>query len=210
MNNKKKRSSSSRNWLVRQLKDKYVARSRDLGYRSRSAFKLLEIDKKYRIFANNQVVVDLGCAPGGWLQVATKRSTNGIIIGVDLNDITPLQGVTFIKGDFLEPNTTTQILQHLNDKQIDIVLSDMTAPACGINQIDVLRNTMLVNSVINFCDKVNAKSMIAKVLRGGTEKEIFAACETQYQNVLYFKPHSSRQDSSEIYIVATRRTLHAC
>jgi 23S rRNA (uridine2552-2'-O)-methyltransferase len=201
----KKRTNSSRNWLVRQLKDPYVMQARDLGYRSRAAFKLIEIDEKYKIFTKNQMVIDLGCAPGGWLQVVTKRVKNGTIIGVDLNEILSIHNVTFIKGDFSEQETITKIFQCLNNRQVDVILSDMASPACGINQVDALRNAMLVRLALNFCYKVSAKSMVAKILRGGEEGEILTEFGKQYQNVSYFKPHSSRLDSSEIYIIGSSR-----
>ncbi|MDR1208690.1 MAG: RlmE family RNA methyltransferase [Holosporales bacterium] len=207
LKDKKKRSNSSRAWLTRQLNDPYVLQAKADGYRSRSAYKLREIDKKFRLLKPGQVVVDLGCAPGGWLQVVTERASDGIVIGVDLQDVAPIGNVEFIKGDFTEQSTVDILLERLNGKHVDVVLSDMAAPACGIPAVDTVRITVLVQHVADFCDQVlrSGGSMVAKVLRGGTETQILNELKRKFSKVVHFKPESSRQDSAEMFVIALGR-----
>ncbi|MDR1597594.1 MAG: RlmE family RNA methyltransferase [Holosporales bacterium] len=207
LKNKKKRTNSSRAWLTRQLTDPYVAQAKKDGYRARSAFKLIEIDDKFQLLKPTNVVVDLGCAPGGWLQVVAQRVRKGQIIGVDLQNVVPVGDVALIKGDFTEPETVAQLLGGLGGKGVHVVLSDMAAPACGIPSVDALRITLLVRSVADFCDKVLLPGghMVAKVLRGGTENELLSELKQKFRKVSHFKPASSRADSAEMYLVAIGR-----
>jgi 23S rRNA (uridine2552-2'-O)-methyltransferase len=207
LKNKKKRTNSSRSWLIRQLNDPYVAQAKKEGYRSRSAFKLIEINEKFHFLKPKQVVVDLGCAPGGWLQVLDSRVKEGRIIGVDLQDVVPIGNVTLIKGDFTNQDTVDQLISCLEGRVVDVVLSDMAAPACGISQVDALRITLLVQSVADFCDKVLRPGgcMVAKVLRGGTEGDLLKELKCKFKKVAHFKPASSRTDSAEMYVVAMCR-----
>lgn len=200
----KKRTVSSKKWLLRQLNDPYVVRAKAEGFRSRAAFKLLEIDEKYHIFHPHQVIVDLGCAPGGWLQVAAKRSLQSLILGVDLQDISPLDGVIFLKGDFTEEDTVAALQQHLQSRAVDVVLSDMAASACGIPKVDYIRIVTLVQTAASFALQVLAPGgvFVAKVLRGGTPSALLAILKQQFQKIDHFKPPASRADSAEIYIVA--------
>lgn len=200
----KKRTVSSKKWLLRQLNDPYVVRAKAEGFRSRAAFKLLEIDEKYRIFQPHQVIVDLGCAPGGWLQVAAKRSPQSLILGVDLQDISPLDSVIFLKGDFTEEDTVAVLQQHLQSRAVDVVLSDMAASACGIPKVDYIRIVTLVQTAATFALQVLAPGgvFVAKVLRGGTPSALLAILKQQFQKIDHFKPPASRADSAEIYIVA--------
>jgi 23S rRNA (uridine2552-2'-O)-methyltransferase len=207
LKSKKKRSNSSRAWLTRQLNDPYVLRAQADGYRSRSAYKLKEIDKKFKLLKPGQIVIDLGCAPGGWLQVVTEQVPGGIVIGVDLQDVAPIGNAELIKGDFTEQSTVDILLERLNGKHVDVVLSDMAAAACGISAVDAVRITVLVQHVADFCDQVlrSGGSMVAKVLRGGTETQILNELKRQFSKVVHFKPESSRQDSAEMFVIALGR-----
>lgn len=224
LNSSKKRTVSSRRWLLRQLNDPYVAQAKQFGYRSRAAFKLMDIDRKYHILHPGQTVVDLGCAPGGWLQVLQKKvlrkshtntehtPENGCIVGLDLQDVAPLEGVTLLKGDFTDPLVVDQLeallrLAHTSEEQngfVDVVVSDMAAPACGLPKVDHIRIMSLVRDVAEFSQKVlrPGGGMVAKVLRGGTEPTLLAELKQQFTKVSHFKPASSRADSAEIYVIA--------
>lgn len=203
LNSKKRRSQSSRKWLLRQLNDPFVRLSKEKGYRSRAAFKLIEIDDKFKILKPKQTVVDLGCAPGGWLQVITQRVGSGNIIGVDLQDVEPMPGVSLIIDDFTKEETVNKILSNISDGKVDVVVSDMAAPACGITKVDHIRIMSLINDVFSFCELVLNKngSMVAKVLRGGTESVLLTKIKQKFKKVVHFKPSSSRTDSAEMYIV---------
>lgn len=204
LSDSRKRSESSKRWLLRQLNDPYVVRAKECGYRSRAAFKLLEIDDKFHIFRPGQAIVDLGCAPGGWLQVAQQRVPRGRFIGVDLQDVSPMEGISFLKGDFTEESTVTALYSLLGDHRVDVVLSDMAAPACGIPKVDYIRIVALVQAASAFAQHVLSPGgvFVAKVLRGGTPTELLAELKRQFQTVSHMKPPASRRDSSEIYIVA--------
>lgn len=207
---KKERTVSSRRWLERQLNDPYVQRSKDLGYRSRAAFKILEIDEKFKFFARGKKVIDLGAAPGGWSQVAAAKvhSTNpakgGRVIAVDLQEIAPIPGVVTLQMDFTLSETQSYLLTLL-DGPVDIVLSDMAAPACGMTDVDHLRIMNLVESAFAFAKEVLAEKgvFVAKVLRGGTEAELLKQLKQSFTRVMHFKPPSSRKDSAEMFVVAT-------
>lgn len=200
----KKRSVSSRRWLLRQLNDPFVAKAKSMGYRSRAAFKLEAIDAKFHLLRPKQVVVDLGCAPGGWLQVVQKRARGGMLFGLDLQPVEPLEGVHLLQGDFTEPSVVEAIFAALNGQRVDIVLSDLAAPACGIPKVDHIRIMALLRQVMDFAGKVlNPEgAVVAKVLRGGAEPVLLAEMKKAFKKVSHYKPPASRQDSSEIYVVA--------
>ncbi|GHS94140.1 ribosomal RNA large subunit methyltransferase E [Alphaproteobacteria bacterium] len=206
LNSKKKRSSSSRAWLLRQLNDPYVEGAHQEGYRSRAAFKLREIDQKYKIFKPSQNIVDLGCAPGGWLQVAQQRAKGGRLVGLDLQEIAPLEGVAFVQGDFTETQAVARLLEALEGRFAQVLLSDMAAPSCGISKIDYVRIMSLISHVWELCPQILAPEghLIAKVLRGGTEAELLAPIKKHFRKISHFKPHASRADSAEMYLVARR------
>jgi 23S rRNA (uridine2552-2'-O)-methyltransferase len=205
LGSKKKRTPSSRKWLLRQLNDRYVHLSKQQGYRARSAFKLIEIDDKFKLFAPKQLVVDLGCAPGGWLQVVKQRVAAGRIIGVDLQEVVPIDGVTVITGDFTDSIIVQNLVDILGGRKADVVLSDLAASSCGIASVDHVRIMALVKAVFSFCENTlrDGGSMVAKVLRGGTEHRLLAEIKKKFARVAHFKPSASRSDSSEMYIVAT-------
>ena len=204
----KKRSHSSTLWLERQLNDPYVARARREGYRSRAAYKLIEIDDKVRVLKPGMRVVDLGAAPGGWSQVAAKRvgakEGKGRVLAIDILDIDALAGVDVMRLDFLDPAAPGLIKERLGGAA-DVVLSDMAANATGHRPTDHLRIMALVEAAAEFAGEVLAPggAFIAKVLQGGTENALLATLKRDFAAVKHVKPAASRSDSSELYVVAT-------
>jgi 23S rRNA (uridine2552-2'-O)-methyltransferase len=209
----KGRSVSSTLWLKRQLNDPYVARARRAGYRSRAAYKLIEIDDRFRFLLPGARVVDLGCAPGGWCQVAVQRANadggkagrrQGRVIGVDLQQVEPIAGAELMQLDFLSPGAGAVVRERLGGVA-DVVLSDMAAPATGHRQTDHLRIMALAEEAAQFAFQVLAPggTFVAKVLRGGTENELLALLKQRFEKVQHFKPDSSRRDSAEMFVIAT-------
>jgi 23S rRNA (uridine2552-2'-O)-methyltransferase len=202
------RSESSRKWLQRQLNDPYVARAKREGFRSRSAFKLIEIDDKARLLQLGRRVVDLGAAPGGWSQVAAQRvgaaAGRGRVVAIDMLDMTPIAGVDFLKLDFLNTDAPGRLKEMLNGPA-DIVLSDMAANATGHRQTDHLRTMVLVEAADEFACEVLAPggAFLAKVLQGGTEARLLGTLKRDFAVVKHVKPSASRADSSELYLLAT-------
>ncbi len=194
----KKLSTSSKKWIERQLNDPFVHRARAEGFRSRAAYKMQEIQEKYHLIQKGMTVVDLGAAPGGWCQVvASLLGNTGAIYAIDLLEMDPLPGVTFIKGDFNDIHT------HIPDK-VDVILSDMAPSSCGIKSVDHLRLIGMLEEVFTFAkDYLKAEgSLVAKVLRGGTEAKLLAELKKAFKKVTHFKPSSSRTESAEIYVIA--------
>ena len=204
LKSRKKRTQSSRDWLLRQLNDPFVQKAKQAGYRSRAAFKLLEIDEKYKILKPGSRVIDLGAAPGGWTQVIAKKVLpKGVVIALDLQDILPFsEQVTIIKGDFEEESVQQQLAEHM--VEADVVVSDMAAAACGIPAVDHLRIGNLLGAAIDFAANhlTVGGSFVAKVLMGGTEAELLKLLKSYFAQVQHFKPDSSRKDSAEMYVVA--------
>ena len=203
----RKRSLSSTLWLERQLNDPYVAQAKRDGYRSRAAYKLIEIDKRYRILKPGQRILDLGAAPGGWAQVAAEKvgiaAGRGKIVGIDLLPIDPLAGVTFEVLDFLAPEAPER-LKALMGGPADLVLSDMAANTTGHKKTDHLRIMGLLELVIDFAGDVLADngSLLAKVFQGGTEGELLRQLKTDFAAVHHVKPAASRTGSAELYVLA--------
>ena len=204
----RKRTLSSQKWLERQLNDPYVARARREGYRSRAAYKLLEIDEKYHLFKPGQRVVDLGAAPGGWSQIAARKvdsaAGKGRVVGIDLLPIDALAGVDFIKLDFLDQSAPHKLLEMLGGPA-DIVMSDMAANTTGHKKTDHLRIMGLAEAAIHFAREILAPggAFIAKVFQGGTENRLLADLRRDFASVRHVKPAASRADSSELYVLAT-------
>lgn len=201
LNSKKKRTLSSRNWLLRQINDPFVGRAQKEGYRSRAAYKLIQIHEKFRLFTHQGAVVDLGAAPGGWLQVA-RRQTKGIVIGIDLQAIEALPDTILIQGDFLEKGDICA--SYLPPEGAQLILSDMAAPACGIERVDHLRIMGLLEATVDFAEHHLAPGgkLVGKVLRGGTEGELLKRLKMLFTKVHHYKPEASRSDSRELYVVA--------
>ena len=203
------RSLSSKLWLERQLNDPYVARAKREGYRSRAAYKLIEIDDKYHFLKPGMRVIDLGAAPGGWSQTAAARVKSGDgrgrVIAIDILDLEPLAGVEFLQMDFLDPAAPEKIRAMLGGRA-DVVLSDMAANATGHRKTDHLRIMALVETAYDFAREVldPGGAFLAKVLQGGTESGLLASLKRDFATVRHVKPAASRSDSAELYVLATR------
>jgi 23S rRNA (uridine2552-2'-O)-methyltransferase len=203
----KKRTTSQQRWLERQLNDPYVARAKREGWRSRAAFKLIEIDDKVRLLKHGQRIVDLGAAPGGWLQVAAKRigleKGHGKIVGIDLLDVDPVPGVEFMKGDFTTDDAPEKLKAMLGG-EADIVLSDMAANATGHRKTDQIKIIYLAELAIQFAREVLAPGghFLCKVLQGGTEGDLLSDLKRDFLTVKHIKPQASRADSKELYVLA--------
>jgi 23S rRNA (uridine2552-2'-O)-methyltransferase len=200
-----KRSLSSQKWLERQLNDPYVARAKREGYRSRAAYKLLEIDEKHRILKPGQKIVDLGAAPGGWSQIAAKVvGPKGKVVGIDLLPIDPMPGVDFIQLDFLDESAPGKLIDMLGGPA-DVVMSDMSANTTGHKKTDHLRIIGLAEAAIYFAREILAPggAFIAKVFQGGTENQLLADLKRDFAVVRHVKPAASRADSAELYVMAT-------
>ena len=201
----KRRSASSARWLERQLNDPYVAEARKRGYRSRAAFKLAQLDDRFRFLKSGARVVDLGCAPGGWLQVVVERCGRAAhVVGIDLLEVEPVPGAHLLVGDFLDDDAPDRLTAGLGGAA-DLVLSDMAASATGHAKTDHLRVMALVEAAYLFAREVLAPggAFVAKVLQGGTERELLAQLKRDFARVNHAKPAASRSDSAEMYLVAT-------
>jgi 23S rRNA (uridine2552-2'-O)-methyltransferase len=195
---------SSAAWLNRQLNDPYVAEARRRGFRSRAAFKLLQLDARFRLLRPGMRVVDLGCAPGGWSQVAmAKVGPQGRVVGIDLNAAEPLAGVQFLEGDFADADIEAAAAAALGG-QADLVLSDMAAPATGHAATDHLRILALAEAAFDFACGVLAPGggFVAKVYQGGSEAGLLQRLRLGFAEVRHAKPPASRAESAETYVVA--------
>ena len=202
------RTESSRRWIQRQLNDPYVAEARSRGYRSRGALKLEQMDAKYRILAPGDAVLDLGCAPGGWLQYAGHRiglaEGRGRLVGVDLLETEPVPGADIVVGD-IEDGAVMDELARLLDGHADVVLSDMAANTTGHRATDHLRTTALLDIAIEAAARLlrPGGTLLAKCFRGGAERGPLEALRRDFASVRHVKPAASRQESVEIYVLAT-------
>jgi len=200
----KKRKISSTLWLKRQLNDPYVISAKKDGYRSRAAYKLLEIDEKHHILTSYKTLLDLGAVPGSWSQIAAEKvGARGRVIAVDMQDMSSIPGVHFVHGDFTSPEIQ-EIIKALIPTKADIILSDMAPSATGHNLTDHLRIMGLADEVLEFTkENMNrGGALLIKLLRGGGENKYFNELREYFKEVKYIKPASSRGDSREIFIVA--------
>jgi 23S rRNA (uridine2552-2'-O)-methyltransferase len=208
LKDEKRRTPSSRAWLERQISDPYVVRARREGLRSRAAFKLAEIDERYKLFKSGATVVDLGAAPGGWSEIAARRvGVNGRVIALDILDMKPIAGVAFERLDFLAPSAPDRLKAMLGggaEAKADVVLSDMAANATGHRQTDHLRIMALAEAAAAFAREVLAPggAFLCKVLQGGTEATLLAELKRDFSIVKHVKPPASRTDSAELYLLA--------
>jgi 23S rRNA (uridine2552-2'-O)-methyltransferase len=199
----KGRKVGSTKWLQRQLNDPYVKRAKAEGYRSRAAYKLLELDEKFSLLKGVEAVVDLGIAPGGWSQVVRKKAPKASVVGIDFLPVDPLDGVTILHMDFTDEDADTKLKEALGGKA-DLVLSDMAANTVGHPQTDHLRTMGLVELGLEFARDVlkPGGAYVAKVLAGGTDKDLLAELKRHFAVVKHAKPPASRKDSSEWYVIA--------
>jgi 23S rRNA (uridine2552-2'-O)-methyltransferase len=207
----RKRTISSTRWLERQLNDPYVHLAKKEGYRSRAAYKLAELDDKFKFLKPGKLVLDLGAAPGGWTQIAVSRvrstEKDPRVIGVDILSMDPVAGAAFMQMDFMDGSAPYQIKRHLPPglgKGFDVVLSDMAPNTTGHSATDHLRIMSLLEAAYAFCCEILSPggTFVAKVFQGGTEKALLAQMKEDFTTVKHAKPKASRADSSEMYVVA--------
>jgi 23S rRNA (uridine2552-2'-O)-methyltransferase len=197
------RTTSQQAWLKRQLNDPYVIAARTQGFRSRAAFKLIELDDKFKLITKGARVVDLGAAPGGWTQVAIQRGARSVV-GLDLLPIDEVAGATLLQGDFHDPDMPARLAELLGG-QADIVLSDMAPNTSGHAPTDHLRIMALAELALDFATQILAPggSFVTKLFQGGSEKTMLTTLKQSFAQVRHAKPPASRKDSSELYVVAT-------
>ncbi|MBW0006524.1 MAG: RlmE family RNA methyltransferase [Sphingomonas sp.] len=199
----KGRKVSSTRWLERQLNDPYVRRAKAENYRSRAAYKLIELDERFGLLKGVRAVVDLGIAPGGWSQVVRRKAPQASIVGIDLLPTDPIEGVEILQLDFMDESAPVRLKQALGGPA-DLVLSDMAANTVGHQQTDHLRTMGLVEAGLQFAREVlrPGGAYVAKVLAGGADHELVAELKRNFATVKHAKPPASRKDSSEWYVVA--------
>jgi len=197
-----KKNKISKNWVNKQRRDTYVRQSKVDGYRARSAYKLIEINEKFKIFKGGMCVIDIGAAPGSWSQYVSKVVKSGKIISIDLKEMEKIENTIQIKGDFTEPDIQSQIKSYLKMGP-DVVMSDMAVNTTGIKNIDSIQTGELCKEAIIFSKEIIAKKgfFISKIFMGGTFNEIVALGKKIYKEVKVFKPKSSRKDSKESFII---------
>jgi len=197
-----KKNKISKNWVNKQRRDTYVRQSKVDGYRARSAYKLIEIDEKFKIFKGGLTVIDIGAAPGSWSQYASKVVKNGKIISIDLKEMEPIDNTVQIKGDFTEDETQKKIKEFLTSKS-DVVMSDMAVNTTGIKNIDSIQTGELCKEAMIFSKDIisNGGFFVSKIFMGGSFNEIVQLGKNIFKEVKVFKPKSSRKDSKESFII---------
>jgi len=201
----KGREPASTRWLERQLNDPYVREAKAKGYRSRAAFKLVELDRRFRLLKPGARVLDLGAAPGGWSQLAAGRvGAAGSVVAVDILEMEPLRGVEVVQADLLDPNTASQLKDALGGPA-DLVLSDMAAPTIGHRATDHIRTLALLEAALDVADAVlkPGGAFVGKAFQGGASGELLARIKQRFREVHHVKPPASRAESVELYLVAT-------
>jgi len=200
-----KKNKISKNWVNKQRRDTYVRQSKVDGYRARSAYKLIEIDEKFKIFKGGISVIDIGAAPGSWSQYAVKVAKSGRLISIDLKEMEPIGNTVQIHGDFTEQETQDEIKKHINNKA-DVVMSDMAVNTTGIKNIDSIQTGELCKEAMFFAKDILAVNgfFISKIFMGGTFNEIVAEGKKYFKDVKVFKPKSSRKDSKESFIICRK------
>ena len=200
-----KKNKISKNWVNKQRRDIYVRQSKVDGYRARSAYKLIEIDEKFKIFKGGLSVIDIGAAPGSWSQYALKASKSGKLISIDIKKMEPIGNSVQIQGDFTEEKTQEEIKKYINDK-VDVVMSDMAVDTTGIKNIDSIQTGELCKEAMFFAKDLMKENgyFISKIFMGGTFNEIVAEGKKYFKEVKVFKPKSSRKDSKESFIICKK------
>ena len=200
-----KKNKISKNWVNKQRRDIYVRQSKVDGYRARSAYKLMEINEKFKIFKGGMIVVDIGAAPGSWSQYVSKIVKNGKIISVDLKEMKKIENSFQIKGDFTDSNIQKKIKENLK-KDADVIMSDMAVNTTGIKNIDSIQTGELCKEAMNFSKEIISPNgfFISKIFMGGSFNEIVAAGKKIFKELKVFKPQSSRKDSKESFIICKK------
>ena len=200
-----KKNKISKNWVNKQRRDIYVRQSKVDGYRARSAYKLIEIDEKFKIFKGGLSVIDIGAAPGSWSQYAFKAAKSGRLISIDLKKMEPIGNSVQIKGDFTEKKTQEEIKKNLSDK-VDLVMSDMAVDTTGIKNVDSIQTGELCKEAMFFAKDLMKDNgyFVSKIFMGGTFNEIVAEGKKYFKEVKVFKPKSSRKDSKESFIICRK------
>ncbi|MFT6331885.1 MAG: 23S rRNA (uridine2552-2'-O)-methyltransferase [Lentimonas sp.] len=210
--NAKKRKTSSTNWLRRHINDPFVKEAQYQGYRSRSAFKIIEIDEKFKIFKKGKIILDLGSTPGGWSQIASQKAGRGKVFALDILEMDRIEGVEFLQQDFLSTDAHENIINLINQnnpsenpRKCDVILSDMAGNACGDAKTDHLRIVALLEEALDFSIGILAEKgvFVGKIFQGGASGDLLQKFRANFTIVKHFKPESSRKESSENYIVAT-------
>ena len=201
---KTKRAKKSRTWVIKQHRDQFFKKAKVLGYKSRAAFKLIELNKKFDFIKKNSNLLDIGSTPGGWSQVASKIITNGKIVAVDIMPMEKIDNVLFLNSDFSESRTQDQILKNFNGK-INVIISDMAENTTGNKTVDSIRTNSLCIDVINFSKKMlNLKgTLVCKLFMGEDFLEVKDIAKKNFKIVDFFKPESSRSESKETYIICS-------
>ena len=206
---KSKKSKKSNTWKIKQHRDQFFKKSKTLGYRSRSAFKLIELNKKYKFIKKNTNLLDIGAYPGGWSQVSSKIISTGKILSLDVKKMDQLKNVSFLKCDFLEESTKAKILKFFKDK-LDVVISDMAANTTGNKSLDCIRTNQLCADVVEFSSKILKPNgvLVSKLFMGDDFLEVKELAKSRFKKVSFFKPEASRNESKETYLhCVTLRTL---
>jgi len=196
-----KKNRSSKSWIIKQHRDQFYKKSKTLGYRSRSAFKLLELNEKFKFIRKNTNLLDIGSSPGGWSQVASSIIKEGKIMAIDKKPMEKIKNVIFFKNDFLEEETKNEILKIFQEK-IDVIVSDMAADTTGNKNLDCIRTNSLCSEVINFSTKILKKKgiLVSKLFMGEDFLEVKKMAKKIFKKVEFYKPESSRSESKETYI----------
>ena len=206
---KSKKKKKSNTWKIKQHRDQFFKKSKTLGYRSRSAFKLIELNKKYKFVKKNTKLLDIGAYPGGWAQVTSKIITTGKILSLDIKKMDKLKNVSFLQCDFFEENTKEKILNFFKDK-LDVVISDMAANTTGNKSLDSIRTNQLCAEVVEFSSKILKPNgvLVSKLFMGDDFLEVKELAKSRFKKVDFFKPEASRNESKETYLhCVTLKTL---
>ena len=198
---KSKRKKKSNSWKIKQYRDQFFKKSKILGYRSRASFKLIELNSKFKIIKKNSYLLDLGAYPGGWSQVASKIITKGKILSLDIKPMKPIKNIKFLKCDIFDENTKTKIINFFQDK-LDAVISDMAADTTGNKSLDSIRTNQLCIEAINLSSEIlkTNGTLVSKLFMGDDFLEVKKTAKLIFEDVSFFKPESSRNESKETYI----------
>ena len=205
---KKQKNKESNRWLERHLNDEYVIKSKIDGYRSRSSYKLIQINQKFKFFKNSYLILDLGCSPGGWLQVSQKLAPkNSRILGIDKINLKSIPNVQFLQNDIFDDDIFEKIDSFFDGKKINLILSDMSPNSTGNKKVDHLRIVSLIEKVLDLSNYFLSKNgfLIAKIFQGGAQGDLIKKMNQTLSSIRYFKPKASRAESPETYLVAQKK-----